>query len=69
MEPVKSSTYVKAAEAFRSDTGRVTFVKVELGTGHSYLAKPEDAPVVGDQAEVAVTFTRQPALLHVVEGQ
>lgn len=68
MEPVTTTTYVKAVEAFRSDTGRVTFVKVELGTGHTMTMRPEDAPRVGDQAEAAVTFTNQPALLSVVEG-
>jgi hypothetical protein len=51
---VKTTTYVKSVEAFLSTTSRVTFVRVELATGHTYTCQPHEAPRVGDALEVSV---------------
>lgn len=50
-----TTTYVKSIDAFKSDTGRVTFVNVELATGHKWTCQPQDAPKVGDHFVVTTT--------------
>jgi hypothetical protein len=64
---VKSSTYVRAVEAFQSQSGRVTFVRVELASGHKFTCQPEEAPKVGEHWEVtAEPSVETPLPLEVV---
>lgn len=49
---MKSSTFVQSVEAFRSERGVVTFVRVQLATGHKFTVQPGEAPKVGDHWEV-----------------